>query len=90
MSKEGWREISSVRMYYMFKNLSPRKIIIDIARYLKEDLITVAQKKRQKRISKGLLSNGEEFGLYLKFNGKSLNNIKKETCIIRTEFNKFY
>ena len=47
-------------------------------------------KKRQKRTSKCLISNGEKFGLYLKFNGKSLNNIKKERNIIRTEFNKSY
>ena len=47
-------------------------------------------KKRQKRTSKCLISNGEEFGLFKKFNGKSLNNNKKESNIIRTEFNKSY
>lgn len=44
----------------------------------------------QKRISKGLISHGEEFISHLKFNEKSMNIIREESDIIRTEFSKFY
>lgn len=67
---EGQRKISSIRIYRILKNLSPRKLVLDAAGYLKEDSNSVSQKKRQKLISEGLIIHAEEFGFHLKFSGK--------------------